>query len=249
MTFFVNSPWPLSEVFLSQNIYGCIGSKFWHTRFLLWHVGFLVVTCGFSSCLVAWPGMELSSSLETWTTRGVWNPLMFKYLWSLILTDERRTLGIKCGLDTINICVHAQYAWLSCDPMDCSLLGCSVHGISEKGILEWVAILLLQGIFLTQGSKPRLMSPALAGGFFTTSATWEALVWILATKTILAEKVPVKNSDLKIPSHRVWITVKLTLNSTFFTRLTFEVHCWTLLSHAHYLLVLVWIAVWGGGCT
>ena len=33
---------------------------------------------------------------------------------------------------------------------------------------------LLQGIFLTQGSNPSLMSPALAGGFFTTSTTWEA---------------------------------------------------------------------------
>ena len=34
---------------------------------------------------------------------------------------------------------------------------------------------LLQGIFLTQGSKPAsLMSPALASGFFTTCATWEA---------------------------------------------------------------------------
>ena len=31
----------------------------------------------------------------------------------------------------------------------------------------------LQGISLTQGSNPSL-SPALAGGFFTTSATWEA---------------------------------------------------------------------------
>ena len=29
----------------------------------------------------------------------------------------------------------------------------------------------LQGIFSTQGSNPRLMSPALAGGFFATSAT------------------------------------------------------------------------------
>ena len=34
---------------------------------------------------------------------------------------------------------------------------------------------LLQEIFLTQGVKPTsLTSPALAGGFFTTSATWEA---------------------------------------------------------------------------
>ena len=34
---------------------------------------------------------------------------------------------------------------------------------------------LLQGIFLIQGSNPSLLaSPALAGRFFTTSATWEA---------------------------------------------------------------------------
>ena len=35
---------------------------------------------------------------------------------------------------------------------------------------------LLQGIFPTQGSNLRLLGlPALAGGFFTTSITWEAL--------------------------------------------------------------------------
>ena len=31
---------------------------------------------------------------------------------------------------------------------------------------------LLQGIFLTQGSKPSLISPALAGSFFATSTAW-----------------------------------------------------------------------------
>ena len=60
--------------------------------------------------------------------------------------------------------------------MDYSPPGSSVHGIFQARILEWVAIFLLQGIFLTQGSNTRLpVSPALAGGFFTTSATWEAL--------------------------------------------------------------------------
>ena len=34
----------------------------------------------------------------------------------------------------------------------------------------------LQGIFPIQGSNPSFMSPALAGGFFTSSATWEALL-------------------------------------------------------------------------
>ena len=39
----------------------------------------------------------------------------------------------------------------------------------------WSGLPLLQGIFPTQGLNPHLlMSPALAGGFFTTSVTWEA---------------------------------------------------------------------------
>ena len=33
---------------------------------------------------------------------------------------------------------------------------------------------LLQGIFLIQASNLSLLCPCIAGGFFTTSATWEA---------------------------------------------------------------------------
>ena len=58
------------------------------------------------------------------------------------------------------------------DPIDCSLPGSSVHEILQARILEWAA--LFQGIFATQGSNLCLLSlPALAGGFFTNSATWE----------------------------------------------------------------------------
>ena len=49
--------------------------------------------------------------------------------------------------------------------MDCSLLGSSVHGISQARMLEWVAISSLGGL-PNAGTEP--MSPALAGGFFTT---------------------------------------------------------------------------------
>ena len=44
---------------------------------------------------------------------------------------------------------------------------------------------LLQGISLTQGWNPNLiMFPALAGGFFTTSATWEAhAMYVLPQKS------------------------------------------------------------------
>ena len=59
-----------------------------------------------------------------------------------------------------------------CDPMDCSLAGSSVHGDSP-GKNTGVGCHALLEIFPTQGSNPRLTSPALAGQFFTTCATWE----------------------------------------------------------------------------
>ena len=49
------------------------------------------------------------------------------------------------------------------------------YGIFQARILEWVAIPTL-GDLPNPGIKPAsLPSPALAGGFFTTSTTWEAL--------------------------------------------------------------------------
>ena len=61
-----------------------------------------------------------------------------------------------------------------CNSMDHSLPGSSIHGILQTTVLEWVAMpppgdLPDSGIELLS-----LMSPALAGGFFATSATWEA---------------------------------------------------------------------------
>ena len=67
------------------------------------------------------------------------------------------------------------------DLMDCSPPGSSVHGILPARIPQ----ALLQGIFPTQGSK----SPALAGGFFTTSATWEAHSLVGWHFTLTAKKV------------------------------------------------------------
>ena len=61
-----------------------------------------------------------------------------------------------------------------CDLMDCSSPGSSVHGILQAIILEWVAMPSSKDL-PDPGVKPvSLMSPALAGRFFTTSVTWEA---------------------------------------------------------------------------
>ena len=59
--------------------------------------------------------------------------------------------------------------------MDCSPPGSSVHGILQARLLELVTIPFSRGMSLTQGWGLCLLFPALAGGFFTASATWEVL--------------------------------------------------------------------------
>ena len=59
------------------------------------------------------------------------------FLWSVLLL-----IAVVYSLSLI---------WLFCDFMDCR------PGISQASILEWIAIFLLQGIFLTQESNPHLL--------------------------------------------------------------------------------------------
>ena len=61
-----------------------------------------------------------------------------------------------------------------CNPMDCSPLGSSVHGILQARILEWVAMPSSRGSSQSRDQIHIFMSPALAGGFFTTSNPWES---------------------------------------------------------------------------
>ena len=69
-------------------------------------------------------------------------------------------------------CVHAkslQVCSTMYNPMNCF----PVHGISQARILEWLPC-PLPGDLPDPGIEPSLLSPGLAGAFFTTSATWEA---------------------------------------------------------------------------
>ena len=76
--------------------------------------------------------------------------------------------------------------------MDCSSPGSSVHEIFQARLLEWLPLtnpgdIPDFGIELTS-----LVSPALAGRFFTTSTIWEAL------ESSLNPAVEVKEPDQKI---------------------------------------------------
>ena len=72
--------------------------------------------------------------------------------------------------------VHAkllQSCLTLCDPMNCSPPGSSVHGILQAKILSELLCPCL-GNLPNPGIEPAsLVSPLLAGRFFTTSATWE----------------------------------------------------------------------------
>ena len=77
-----------------------------------------------------------------------------------------------------------------CNRIDCSPLGSFVHGILQAIILEWVVVPPPEEL-PDPGIKPvSLISPALAGGFFTRT-TWEAheLVYpaLFWTHTVMQE--------------------------------------------------------------
>ena len=76
------------------------------------------------------------------------------------------------------MCAHAeslQSCLTRCDPMDCSPLGSLSMRFSRQEY--WSGLPCPPpGDLPDPGIKPTsLKSPALADGFFTTSATWEAL--------------------------------------------------------------------------
>ena len=61
------------------------------------------------------------------------------------------------------------------DPKDYSPPGPSDHGILQARVLAWVTIPFSRALPDLGIKCMSLTSPALTGGFFTTSTTWEAL--------------------------------------------------------------------------
>ena len=100
-------------------------------------------------------------------------------------------------------CLHAkslQSCLTLCDPMVCTPPCFSVHVILQARILEWVAVPSSRG-FPDPGIKPMsLVSPALAGRFFTTSTTWEAPDCLLSA---LKWRVPLPLKMCLLPVSRI----------------------------------------------
>ena len=80
-------------------------------------------------------------------------------------------------LPYICTCVHAkslQSCLTLCNAMDPSPPGSSVHGTLQARILGWVAVPSSRGSAYPGIEPTSLVSPGLAGVFFTTSTTWKA---------------------------------------------------------------------------
>ena len=79
------------------------------------------------------------------------------YHWTVCYLRDNENGGIS------SLSLYSSYHMCVCSvisdslqSMDCSPPASSLHGISQARILEWVAIFLLKGIFLTQGSNLHL---------------------------------------------------------------------------------------------
>ena len=77
------------------------------------------------------------------------------------------------------VCVHTlKLCLVLCNPMDCSPSGFSVHGIFQAGIPTRFAI-SFGGSSWPKNWTASLLSPGLAGGFFSAGSIWKPIFCVL----------------------------------------------------------------------
>ena len=88
----------------------------------------------------------------------------------------RRYSDCKC-IHTQHACLHAkslQLCLTQCKLIHCGPPGSFVRGILQVRILEWVATSSSRGSSLPRNQTCVSSIACIAGGFFTTSATWRS---------------------------------------------------------------------------
>ena len=103
-------------------------------------------------------------------------------------------------------CSVAQSCLTLCNPIDCSPPGSSVHGILQARILKCVVVPSSSRSSCPGDGPTSLMSPTLAGGFFTNSTTWEHNRILLSHKKEGSNSIAATWKDLKIiiPTELSW---------------------------------------------
>ena len=88
---------------------------------------------------------------------GMTEKLSLTLAFWIIINSEQCLIISKVCVPSFPKCLAAQSCPALCGPLNCSLPSFSVHRTSQTRMLEWVVILLLQGIFQTQRSNPCLL--------------------------------------------------------------------------------------------
>ena len=119
---------------------------------------------------VCWKLSRLQFSNQRKTEKGE-NTTFFLIFEKRSLFHCQLLLQVGCALQAKSL----QSCMILCDPMDCSLPGSSVHGILQARYWSGLPCSSPEDL-PNPGIKPATPpSPALAGGFFTTSTILEAL--------------------------------------------------------------------------
>ena len=91
-------------------------------------------------------------------------------MWIILLSNKNNNNNSMCMLS------HFRGVWLFATLWTAACQTPLSMGILQARILEWVAVLSFSESSRSRDQTPSLTSPILAGGFFTTSAIWEALI-------------------------------------------------------------------------
>ena len=82
-------------------------------------------------------------------------------------STQHFTYKINVDVFSQSRCVLSHFSLTLCNPMEYSPPGSSVHGIFQARMLEWIAISYSKGSSRPRDQAWSLVSPALAGRFFT----------------------------------------------------------------------------------
>ena len=114
---------------------------------------------------------------DKFTVNNLWHIYIISLKLSVYSKKLKKSQKNMLSLQTLCVCAKSSQSCLNvCDPMDCRPSDSCIHWILQARMLVWDATPSSRG-----SSPPRdwrnmcLMSPELAGKFFTISATWESL--------------------------------------------------------------------------
>ena len=126
---------------------------------------------GWMASLTRWTWVWVNSRSWWWTGR----PGVLRFMGSQRVGHDWAT-ELNWMKSWVWVPSHFSCVRLFCNPMDYSPPASSVYGILWARILDWVAMTSSRWSSQLMDGILSLLSPALAGGFFTTNATGKTCI-------------------------------------------------------------------------